>query len=716
MARLKVRRPESPWPYVAWLVVGLAALSYSRLNVYLFVSVFLAGVVWPAWRADAVLRAGAALPRSGRETLPAVRPGFVLFLLAAAVAVRFFRLTTLSAWPLFDEGVYSYAAIEMIQGAPPILFYGNSQAPPSFFWALAVLYRCFGVSLGGMWFLPALFSLIFVPLAWWAARKWYSPSASAFIAGLAALSFWPMYLGRFSVMTITLLPLMALAFGALGAAFSKNATWRSWLSLGVVLGAGFYTHLHWLAVAPVLAVTAGWVLWKRGRISSAKAAALVVPLVLLPMPLVVAALKEGFGTYLAHLWAIKPSMRPLDQLDLAIRYVGSLFWGVDPEHCTYQPVWGGFLNPVLGALFLLGIAAAVRRFREGRNAWLLAAFVLWLMPGLLTKDLETFRLVPVMPVLFVLVWEGLSRLLGGDPTRNLRIVLAVAALSFALDANHLFNVYAKRWDVPRYWTGHSKSLARARAFSLLEAKAHTQGPGLVYTRFVPGLPDPTLEVAVYEFNAVDNPAVKPYLCRWAAFLVNTNYEGALKQAYPFGRGFPLDTEGVSPDGGWTLFITPLLDGKVRQDLEAWTRVHREMTPYWRDAMNYVYGTDYARYLPALENAFGKDLPDPLLTALRAEIESDALFKSDTLAARPQEGVSGKPFGRSVQALSKALQTGPPFAHLYYRLGHLHLIRGEGPEARRAFESATRCPVDRTRSRDVLATLTSTAGESRKREP
>jgi hypothetical protein len=683
---------------IGWIPIGL------ELKKPFFLAVLLFGVLLPAWWADRALRDGDPPGGSKGDFLPLAGPMFAILLLSSAFAVRLFRLTTLSSWPLFDEGVCGFAALDLTRGAPRGLLYGNSQAPPALFWALESAFRLLGVSLGTLWLVPALLSFLFVPLAWWAARRWYPPQAAAFLAALAALSFWPMLVGRYCVVTVTLLPAMALALGAMGLAFRGGAgpgAAGRWALFGASLGAGFYTHLPWLAFAPMLILAV--IVAARRRVDPLRPrwAAFLVPLVLLPVPLFLSAAREGVGAYVAQLWALRPGMDPWAQARLAWDYVAALFWGVDPDRCTYQPVWGGLLNPVLASLVLLGGMGALRRIRESRNAWLVAASAAWLLPGILTDELEPFRLLLLMPVLFVFSWMGLVRLLGRDRAANRGIVLAVAAVSVLLDAAHLFVAYPARWETPRYWTGHAKSLARARAFRILEAKARAQGPGLLYTRFVPGLPDPTLELAAYAFNAADNPALPAYRCTWAAFLVNANYEDALKRVHPFGKGIPLDREGASPDGGWILFLAPLLDGSVRQALETWTKVQKDMTPYWRGAMNYVYGTDFARCVPLLRQAF-RDVPkDPVLAALQAEVLADALFKAGILSGGPAGGAAGKPHGEAVEVLTKALQTGPPFAHLYVRLGQWRLFRGEPDLARRAFEAAAACPGDRTRAREYL---------------
>src|SRR5579872_473884 len=154
------------------------ALSYGPwgLETKLWLGLF--GLLLPAVIA---LQGAKNSPRSEkfldqREFLPAIPFWGWLLLASLALAARFTLLTTLFVWPNFDESSYGFDAFHLATDFSPRLFYGVSQAPPFFIWGLAAFFKAFGVSLTTLWFFPALVSLSVVPLAYLAARSFFSKS------------------------------------------------------------------------------------------------------------------------------------------------------------------------------------------------------------------------------------------------------------------------------------------------------------------------------------------------------------------------------------------------------------------------------------------------------------------------------------------------------------------------------------------------------------
>lgn len=700
-----------------FLVFGLflianLLLSYAPLGLEARLCLGLFGLALPAaaaWRLG-LFWESKAKPMEGKEFLPPIPPwgwGLVGLL---AVAARFTQLTTLFVWPNFDESSYGFDAYQLADHVGPRFFYGVSQAPPFYIWGLALFFKAFGVSLVTLRFFPALISLAVVPLAYGAARTFFSRSFSFFCAVLAAGSFWPVFVGRFSLMTILVLPMECLAFMLMGKflkASETRAQRKAAWGLGLVWGLGFYTHLHWPVVVVLTAIPlAVWFvenLKKRRLLAFSLAARALGMAFFISLPLVLGAVQRHYGEYLAHLWVFHTQISWTRQVDVWLSCLTSPFWGMDPNVHTYQPQWGGFLNPFLASLFFLGVLEAVRSRQRPLYRFLGAGYLLCLLPGLLTQDMETFRLFPLVPILVAGASLGLTALLrASKPGRNLILVLALFLPSMALDAVHLFGFYHRIWDEPASWGYYTKSVGRYRAFGILEERRKKEGPGLVFPDFVSGLPDQSLAVATYGFNAAMNPRVPFSHAKWSAVLTNVNYRPFLQSRFPDGIAYALSRDFAEPDGGWMLFVFPLNEKRLGV-MEDWCKAQVGLESFIDRNLCYIMGESFEKDLQALAPLKPLFQPDAFLRSAYLEKKADLETKQALMELKTPGG-SHSAADSAAESLQKAVAEGCPAAHLYEHLGILWLIRQNPFEAKKAFEKAVHAPVNLTDSAQYLSNL------------
>ena len=153
----------------------------------------------PGFSAFTSLPPDSSLNSTQDDFLPPI-PLWAWFLVGAiAVFTRFYKLTALSVWPEYEEGLNGYMALELSHKWSGELFYSSSEIPRGYVWDLNLLFRILGSSLTTLWIFPALVSLLAVPLSYWAARQFFSKSLSFFAVFLMASSFWPSYLARNSI-------------------------------------------------------------------------------------------------------------------------------------------------------------------------------------------------------------------------------------------------------------------------------------------------------------------------------------------------------------------------------------------------------------------------------------------------------------------------------------------------------------------------------------
>jgi 4-amino-4-deoxy-L-arabinose transferase-like glycosyltransferase len=179
-----------------------------------------------------------------------------IILFFVAVFLRFYRLTTLSTWPITDEGYHGFLALDLFKTGKFHFFYTVARFPPFYIWSLAGFFRLVSPSLFSLWLFPALLSCLTVVLAYLAARRTENRSFTLFFTALTALSFWPVYAARYSHPAVLMLLWEYLALWRLVCFTQSDDAHRTKESfwLGLTVGTGFYTFTAWPAAAVVFSL------------------------------------------------------------------------------------------------------------------------------------------------------------------------------------------------------------------------------------------------------------------------------------------------------------------------------------------------------------------------------------------------------------------------------------------------------------------------------
>jgi len=669
-----VFEPKVVWPLFACFVLTNGLLAFAPLPWGWKGVLGLLGLVLPMLLVSGKVRGLARPPKTLwlDETLLPV-PGWIIpLLILAAAFFRFIHLTTLSQWPLTDEAKSGYFAMQLAsQGLGSArLLYDFSQLPPLYIWLEGLFFKLFGVSLFSLWCFPALLSLLAVGAFYQGARAHFSRSFAFLLAALMALSFWPLYAGRFSHQGSLLLLWECLAFWMTGK-MAQQASLKYSFYLGLLTGAGFYTFTSWPGAALVLAV---WVFgFHRKGLWPFLAGSFLVYL-----PLGVAWLAKGYGGYIQHVWALNPGEAWGPQLLRGFWDFAAMFWksAVPPNLFAYKPFWGGYLNPLLAGCFFLGVLVLLR---QGTAAWARfwgLAFLLFYLPGFLTGGVEMFRILPILPLLLGGTAMGLSALLNSLKTSRRWPVLGFLFLfSLGLDCHHLFGAYRDVWNHPDGWFA-SKSVERLRAFRILDDVRKDLGPGLIVTELVPDLYDQSLSIATYDFNGQINPDPGPSRDPWVAILANAHYQPLLSKNFPAPRWIRLAPDTGPPDGG-------LILGVVSQSacnpeaLQRLLQADRAMN----GLVSLVYeNRDYKSRQPVVEK----------LASLHPLFEGDPFLEACFWEKMADNAYGDRDYDAQVAALKQAIEKGYPAAHLYNDLGALYLRRSRFQEARESFEKALHC--------------------------
>jgi 4-amino-4-deoxy-L-arabinose transferase-like glycosyltransferase len=638
--------------------------------------------------------------------------------LLLAFVLRFTLLDRLSVWPNTDEGMNGILAWDLSREWRWKFFWSFGELPPLFTWVLALCVRTFGLSNAALWAVPAFVSFCTVPAAYWAARAWGSRSSALLVLVLAAFSFWPMVMGRFCHQGV-LLPLWAcLLVWALGRyVHDRSQRPSSSILLGAAAGAGSFLFTAWPALAGLVLAVVFFRDLKRGAV---KRFAFVLGCFLVTVtPFVIAVFREGYGSHMRAVSAFRGYF-PLGQQVLTdLSYLTALLWGMLVPGHAYGAPWGGLLNPLMGAFFLLGLIDGVRRMKNPLALFVWAAFLAALLPGLLSMNVQMFRVAAVLPFLLFFTVLGLQSfaLTLKEPGRAKWLLFLLAAAS-------LWDVYgvARPYVNPPFSKAGvfrsvtpGKPFQMYRAFKTLQGLAKDMGPGLILTSFTPPYNDATLFTGTFPFNTAVNPNLSqqdshlaapgqegpvrtvnpkwdPGQAKWTAFVVNIHYQPYLRKRYPLGRWVWLDFDTNAEDGGWMLGIVPA-EGMPPGEAQRWLKVHGILLETDVALHRLPDGGPFRNAMPVLEKAWPLVKGDAFLTALYWEKAEhiryqDADYKAD------------------VEALKHAIGDGLPAAHLLYKLGSIQFRKLEFAEGRANLKRALATPENLTRAEAALVMLQS----------
>ena len=679
-----------------FLVLNLvnAFLSYSSSDIQIKGLLFIFGIVLPiyiALRSIPVLNPAENYPAADLGPLFLLKVFFILFL-SAAIFLRFYRLQTFHLWPSGDESLQGLFAIDLIRHWNWRFFYTTGQHAPLLIWLLKWLFQCFESPFLNLWLLPACLSIIFVFLSYWTARLFFPKNVSAVYFSLTALSFWPMCSGRFCVQGVLVPAFETTVFLLLGY-FLKSSSSKSksffGAALGFCAGLGTWAYTSWFVVVFFLILVLIALETKKCSHRFKFLWIFLFFLVLSAFPWMIAAVHEKFGGYVLGVSFLGGYFNWKEQILNSISYLTTLFWGTLKGSAAYGPVWGGMLNPFLTTCFFIGVIRLLKDNREGLSRTILAALLLFVLPGVLSADhVEMFRVIQLMPLLILVASIGLVWLLEFIPGRKgLAVFWVILLFSFSLDLIHLIKVS----DIPvspihsvtnikdeNYW-----------AYQKLELTAQLEGPGLIFADFILLDHDHTLNVTSYHFNALLNPKFRIDNARWAGVVTNVHYVPFLSQRFPESHWYRITPYAVE-DGGSAVGIISLTPQNMKI-FSKWVIAHdyfHQLSITAENTMNNQ--SEYLSTIQKLSEGIPLIAGDHFLEACFGEWVAQYHFGSD--------------FGPNIQAIHRAIEKGYPTANLYYKLGNFYLINHQAKEAHHAYLMAAKSNPNYTNVKDVLSYL------------
>ncbi len=599
---------------------------------------------------------------------------WIFLTFGVALGIRLYKLDSFLTFPILDEMVNAYSAIHLNNHGGWPFFYYSSQLPALYLWLLASVFKLGGVSFRNLWLVPAILSFLSAVFYYLAFRLYFSKSFSFLCLALLGLTFWPVFIGRFSHNAVLMVLCQALISWIL-AKFLKTGPSRGQpalsIILGFLLGLGFYTYFAWPLIALCVLLTLGWFIRRSWPSRKWDLFLFLAAAFLTLLPLALAALSENFGAYIKILFALN------QKGDEAYHWrywqnaflFTNLFWTGQPWYFLYNSGWGGLLNPILVSLFFMGTAEWWRLRKIPMAHWTAVSSAVLFLPCLLANNINGYHLAPLLPFVIATMALGLEVILDGLPERPAKFVfiLPVFIISMILDQVTL----AKSMAVAN--RDFSDTNPRVALYENLKKLSQTSGPGLVYSDFSMDEWLPVyLNLGTYSFNALANPLLDPHKASWAAVIADNGCKAHLTRLFP-GASL-IEWKDPSPcDSSLEALIT--LSPSGRKTLESWSKADRNLRE-----LDFLL----------MDHPFTQPLDKPIhyLLDREADFQGDPFLKFYYWGKLANNYYWDKQYNLALPAFQKALGFGAN-GLLNYNLGQVLGNQGRYDEAKTALLEAAK---------------------------
>ena len=526
----------------------------------------------------------------------------VVAVLLAAAALRSYRLAEIPPGVEHDEVAEWQIARGILAGRHAIFFRQAYGQEPAYLYLQAASISLLGDSVFALRFTSFAVAMLTMAACYRLMRRLFGPVAALTSVALIAVTLWPLFFARVAIRGMTLPLIMCLGAEALFASLQypisntqaiikSQVTHRHWVIAGAWFGAAAYTYLAARALPILLLGFAAYLALfareqMRGRWKGFAAMLALAALVAAPM-----------AVYLVYnpdaqfrVDEVSGPLKQLQQGDLSGVLAGvrdtALMFSVRGDETVrdnwpYRPV---FAEPLSAALFYVGLAVALWRWRKPEYAFMLLWLVALLLPTMVTAAPPNFvRALGALPAIFCFPGIGAAALSNGMRALSRRppllVALRLAERSFVLLIG--LNLFLTTRDYFVRWPTHDETQFVWQTDLASMARHLDSARGTPPDVAIAGLANETMDddslrllmkrrdLAVRWFDSRAtlvlpsgggrlfipqivplNPLLRAQLASW----------GALEQNDPSGRFAWFDLSGVRVTGLLTTSAMPLDNG------------------------------------------------------------------------------------------------------------------------------------------------------------
>lgn len=363
-------------------------------------------------------------PSSTTDTAIGTRFLYSFLIIAVFALATFARLWQLSGYPFgswYDESINGLAAAQILNDPNfrPIFV---DTMPSHFIYMITFAFSIFSVNPFALRLVTAVFGIAGVVFAYLLFRRWFGTSMGIVAACLLAVMRYSLTYSRFGVNAISVPAFELAALYFLDRALTeKKIADFAWLGITLGFGLSFYTAFRlfpfvlgiFLFILFVVAIKKfGWSAavrnYVRGLLPHWSITLLALVITLLPVIFFIA---QDSNEFFSRTGTVS-IFNHRDEPDL-----GRALWSNTRKHLEMFNVAGDrngrhnlpgapMLDPVMGALFILGIVYALWRWRDLPNLIMLLVFLLMIQSGVLSLDFEapqSLRAIGVIPAVLYFI-------------------------------------------------------------------------------------------------------------------------------------------------------------------------------------------------------------------------------------------------------------------------------------------------------------------------
>ena len=371
-------------------------------------------------------------------TMPRQVPYTPLLLLLLALALRVYGLGDVPPGLTHDEANHGWEALSVLDGRWLYYFPVGYGREPLYGYLLAGAMTLFGRSIFALRYVSGLAAVLAIALSYGWAKKWLGRDEALLGAGLTAVSFWSLAIGR-QLLRSSLIPLLMMAavwlfwqmlrpvFNAKVQRREERKKWGVVIGLGVVIALLLHTYI---------AARVAWVLFPLFLLYLILYRWLFAPNLRLTANSLQFLLSLALGGLLSAPLFIHLAQNPhletrvemlsgtLDEIKAGnfeplLRHVRegvlALFWpGAGDAFLAYNIPGRPVLEAVTAVAFLLGFGLCLTRWRNPVYPFLLLWLLIGLAPSLITgATANTTRNIVALPALYLVAAVGLAAIQRG---------------------------------------------------------------------------------------------------------------------------------------------------------------------------------------------------------------------------------------------------------------------------------------------------------------
>jgi 4-amino-4-deoxy-L-arabinose transferase-like glycosyltransferase len=341
-------------------------------------------------------------------------------LIATTVLAAFFRLHRIDQLPPgdgYDPAYYGVDALQILDGARPIMLPPNREA--LFSYVVAACFLVLGASTQAIHIASALVGILTVPATYLVVEELFSDQdgilkryGGAISALMMALSYWHLNWSRYGVRAILVPLFVSGTFYFLWHGLRTGKRW-AFILCGVSLGLSMYTYQATRLIPILIIISFGSVLWKRKQDVDWKNTLIVIGISLLvfaPLGCYFLSHPGSFTYRVEQAFVVEETQAAERNLQAILKQVkkAALAYNFVGDRDSFSTISGRpSLNPFFSTLFFLGIVISLSRIKQAPYLFLLSWLgVLFIPAGIASKAPTAKRAIGTLPAVAGLIAVG----------------------------------------------------------------------------------------------------------------------------------------------------------------------------------------------------------------------------------------------------------------------------------------------------------------------